>query len=134
MIGICIAMLVMGYRADPPPPLADVSVLPALFGIGTYSFKCQYYLPGMIIPMKPKRRIVHITVNHLGSSLANVVHGCILALLWPAPRSLHAEFFHAIFYELPSRQTSIVHHWLLHSHLPSVCTESNDRGGGYCHA
>ena len=58
MIGICIAMLVMGRRADPPPPLADISVLPALFGISTYTFKCQYCLPGMIIPMKPKRRIV----------------------------------------------------------------------------
>ena len=58
MIGICIAMLVMGQRANPPPPLADFSVLPALFGIGTYSFKCQYCLPGTIIPMKPKRRIL----------------------------------------------------------------------------
>ena len=51
-------MLVMGQRADPPPPLAGFSVLPALFGIGTYSFKCQYWLPATIIPMKPKRRIL----------------------------------------------------------------------------
>ena len=57
MIGICITMLVMGQRANPPPPLADFSVLPALFGIGTYSFKSQYWLPGMITPMKNKHRI-----------------------------------------------------------------------------
>ena len=58
MVGICIAMLVMGQRANPPPPLAGFSVLPALFGIGTYSFKCQYCLPGTILPMKQKRRIL----------------------------------------------------------------------------
>ena len=51
-------MLVMGQRANPPPPLADFSVLPALFGIGTYSFKSQHWLPGMITPMKKKHGIV----------------------------------------------------------------------------
>ena len=58
MVGICIAMLVMGQRANPPSPLAEFTELPALFGIGTYIFKTQYCLPGLITPMKKKRRIL----------------------------------------------------------------------------
>lgn len=82
MIGICIAMLVMGYRADPPPPLVDVSVLPALFGIGTYSFKCQYCLPGTIIPMKPKRRIVLMMFTSLLIILALHLLMSYTAVFW----------------------------------------------------
>ena len=58
IIGICIAMLVRGQRANPPPPLAGFTEIPALFGIGTYIFKTQYCFPGMITPMKNKRRVV----------------------------------------------------------------------------
>ena len=35
MIGICVANLVMGIRADPSPPLASASELSVLFGIFT---------------------------------------------------------------------------------------------------
>ena len=58
IIGICIAMLVRGQRANPPPPLAGFTEIPVLFGIGTYIFKTQYCLSGMITPMKNKKRVV----------------------------------------------------------------------------
>ena len=58
MLGICIAKLSMGNRANPSPPVANVSDIPALFGITTYIFKSQHCLPGVITPMKPKRRIL----------------------------------------------------------------------------
>ena len=65
MIGICIAMLVMGYRANPLPPVAGFTELPALFGIITYSFKSQHSLPGLITPMKRKRRILFMLFTAL---------------------------------------------------------------------
>ena len=58
IIGICIAMLVRGQRANPPPPLAGFTEIPALFGIGAYIFKTQYCLPGIITPMKNKQRVL----------------------------------------------------------------------------
>ena len=57
MIGITIAKLSMGKRADPLPPLARISEFPLLFAIGSYMFKCQHCFPGVITPMKPKRRL-----------------------------------------------------------------------------
>jgi hypothetical protein len=82
MIGICIAMLVMGQRAEPPPPLAGFSVLPALFGIGTYSFKIQYCLPGMIIPMKPKRKILPMMFIAMSIMLALYLLMSYTAVYW----------------------------------------------------
>lgn len=58
MLGICIAKLCMGNRANPSPPLANVSQIPALFGITTYIFKSQHCLPGVITPIKQKRGIL----------------------------------------------------------------------------
>ena len=65
MLGICIAMLVMGYRANPLPPVAGFTELPALFGIITYSFKSQHSLPGLITPMKRKQRILFMLFTAL---------------------------------------------------------------------
>ena len=56
MIGICTAKLIMGDTAHPSPPLANASVLPALFGVTTYIFKSQHCLPGVITPMKRKSK------------------------------------------------------------------------------
>ena len=47
----------MGNKVDTLPPLATLSGFPTLFGVGTYSFICQYYLPGIVTPMKTKRGI-----------------------------------------------------------------------------
>ena len=58
MLGICIAKLSKGNRANSYPPLADITGIPALFGVTTYSFKAQHCLPGVITPMNPKRRIL----------------------------------------------------------------------------
>ena len=58
MIGICIANLVKGDRANPAPPLTDFALFPTLFGIATFGYKSQYYLPGLITPMKKKHRIL----------------------------------------------------------------------------
>ena len=58
MVGICITKLIMGNRANPSPPLVNASELPVLFGICTYMFKSQYILPGIITPIKTKRRIL----------------------------------------------------------------------------
>ena len=55
MIGIGIAKLIMGERADPSPPLARISEFPFLFAVSTYVFKCQHCLPGVFTPMKTKR-------------------------------------------------------------------------------
>lgn len=65
MLGICIAKLSMGERASPSPPVADISLIPTIFGIITYSFKAQHCLPGFITPMKPKRRILLMIASTL---------------------------------------------------------------------
>ena len=57
MISLAIARLVMGKRADPPPPLARLSGFPVIFGVSNFISKCQHYLPGMVTPMKSKRGV-----------------------------------------------------------------------------
>ena len=57
MIGIAIAKLAQGQRANPLPPSASIVGFPVLFGVSIYSFMCQHSLPGMITPMRTKRGI-----------------------------------------------------------------------------
>ena len=58
MIAIAIAQLAMGSHADPLPPLATLKGFPVLFGVSIYSFMCQHSLPGMITPMRTKKRVL----------------------------------------------------------------------------
>ena len=82
MIGICIAMLVMGQRANPPPPLAGFTHLPALFGIGTYIFKTQYCLPSLITPMKNKQRVLLMMSSTMIIILAFHLFVSFTAVFW----------------------------------------------------
>ena len=82
MVGICTAKLVIGNRANPSPPLANASELPALFGICTYMFKSQHCLPGIITPMKPKRRILVMIATALILALAFDLLISYTAVFW----------------------------------------------------
>ena len=75
-------MLVMGQRANPPPPLVGFTELPALFGIGTYIFKTQYYLPGLITPMKKKHRVLFMMFATVTIILAFHLFMSFTAVFW----------------------------------------------------
>ena len=75
-------MLVMGQRADPPPPLVGFTELPALFGIITYSFKSQHSMPGLITPMKQKRRTLFMLFTALVIILALQALMSFTAVFW----------------------------------------------------
>lgn len=58
MIVIAIIKLAGGNRVK--PRLADFKGFPILFGVSIYSFMCQHSLPGMVTPMKTKKKIFHL--------------------------------------------------------------------------
>ena len=60
MILIAAVKLIEGQRADPSPSLGKIEGFPTLFGVSIYSFMCQHSLPGMITPMRSKRRVFQI--------------------------------------------------------------------------
>ena len=55
MIIIAVVKLCQGETTI--PNLARIQGFPSLFGVSVYSFMCQHSLPGMITPMKSKRRV-----------------------------------------------------------------------------
>lgn len=61
MIILTIVDMAKGNRADPLPPSARFEGFPVLFGVSIYSFMCQHSLPGMITPMKSKKRVLWMT-------------------------------------------------------------------------
>ena len=58
MVVLAIIDMAMGDRADPLPPPARFEGFPVLFGVSIYSFMCQHSLPGMITPMRNKKRVL----------------------------------------------------------------------------
>jgi hypothetical protein len=58
MVIIAIIKLAEGGRGH--PSLARFSGFPSLFGVSIYSFMCQHSLPGMVTPMRTKKRIFHL--------------------------------------------------------------------------
>ena len=70
MIGIAIAKLALGTKANPPPHLATLSGFPVIFGTGAYSFCCQHYLPGIVTPMNTKRGIYWMILANISLILA----------------------------------------------------------------
>lgn len=89
MIGIGVANLIMGQRADPLPPLANPSDLPILFGVATYTFKSQHCLAGVITPMKPKRRILLMISSALVIVLAFHLVMSYIAVFWHSSDELY---------------------------------------------
>ena len=61
MIVLTIVDMIGGHRAHPKPPSARFEGFPVLFGVSIYSFMCQHSLPGMITPMKSKKRVLWMT-------------------------------------------------------------------------
>ena len=89
MIGIPIAGIITGGRADPLPTLANVSEIPYLFGIVTYMYKCHHCLPGVITPMKSKNRIfVKLFVTYI-LLLAFPLLLSYIAVFWLSTDELH---------------------------------------------
>ena len=119
MIGICIAKLVMGQRANPAPPLAGFTVLPALFGIATYSLKSQHCLPGVITPMRQKRRILLMMFTMLIIILAFNFLMSFTAVFWLSFDELQdlytLNFFipFAMSYPLGTKVLSIIGYYIV---------------------
>lgn len=55
MVALAIVKLAEGQSGS--PSTASIAGFPTLFGVSIYSFMCQHSLPGMITPMRNKRRI-----------------------------------------------------------------------------
>ncbi len=63
MIIYAIVGLGMGKRADPLPTSANFKNFPVFFGVSVYSFMVHHSLPGMVTPMKTKKRITLILAS-----------------------------------------------------------------------
>jgi len=59
MVGLASKLLIQNGPQG-SPPVARVSALPNLFGVGVYSFMCHHSLPSLITPIHPKRRILSL--------------------------------------------------------------------------
>ena len=57
MVVIAVVGIVQGSNKNVSPNIAQISGLPALFGISIYSFMCHHSLPGMVTPMTTKRHL-----------------------------------------------------------------------------
>ena len=119
MIGICIAMLAMGQRADPLPPLAGFSALPALFGVATYSLKNQYWLPGVITPMRQKHRILLMLFTIMFVILAFYMLMSFTAMFWLSSDVLQdlytLNFFipYSMSYPLSKKVLSVIGYYIV---------------------
>ena len=61
MISLAIRKIIISDDDDKvTPPAFKLKGLPELFGITVYSFMCQHSLPGMITPMRSKRRVYEL--------------------------------------------------------------------------
>ena len=56
MIGIAVVELALGHHSR--PSAASVEGFPVLFGVSVYAFMVHHSLPGMITPMKSKKRVL----------------------------------------------------------------------------
>lgn len=64
MISIAIHLLI-GSGAQSRPPAFDITGTPTLFGACVYSFMCHHSLPGLISPIRGKKRLgLHIALDY----------------------------------------------------------------------
>ena len=60
MISLAIRKIIINDGDKVTPPAFRIQGLPELFGITVYSFMCQHSLPGMITPMRSKKRVYEL--------------------------------------------------------------------------
>ena len=60
MISLAIRKIIVNDGEKVSPSAFEIKGLPELFGITVYSFMCQHSLPGMVTPMRSKRRIYEL--------------------------------------------------------------------------
>ena len=87
MIVIAVIGIVIGSHRDEVNPVpADVTGIPALFGISIYSFMCHHSLPGMITPMTTKRHLFKLLLVDYILVLSIYLVVAYTAVFW-LPRS-----------------------------------------------
>jgi hypothetical protein len=91
MVVLAVIGIVRGDHRDETRPVpADISGIPALFGISIYSFMCHHSLPGMITPMSTKRHLFKLLMtDYLGVLLIYLVLA-YTAVFWLPTTGIYA--------------------------------------------